>query len=93
MSVDLETVPNGFEGLIKLGRRRPHLLLTDLVMPGMDGFQMLAALQILESPMAMSDVVVTAQARLCTKPLSVATLGKLLPERLPGIGGRTGQAL
>lgn len=36
---------DGYEALIALGRQRPHILITDLQMPNMDGFQMLAAIQ------------------------------------------------
>jgi excisionase family DNA binding protein len=35
---------NGFEGLVRIGEDRPDLLITDLHMPGMDGFRMIAAL-------------------------------------------------
>lgn len=35
---------DGFEGLVKLGQHKPHVLITDLNMPGMDGFQMLSSL-------------------------------------------------
>lgn len=36
---------NGFEGLIKAGRFLPELIITDLLMPGMDGFQMIRAMR------------------------------------------------
>ncbi|MDH5649068.1 MAG: response regulator [Gammaproteobacteria bacterium] len=35
---------NGFEGLIRIGQHSPRLVITDLSMPGMDGFQMIKAL-------------------------------------------------
>lgn len=35
----LETATDGYEGLIKVGTFRPHLLILDLRMPGLDGFQ------------------------------------------------------
>src|SRR5437870_4679722 len=34
-----ESAKDGYEGLIKVGTFRPHLLVLDLRMPGMDGFQ------------------------------------------------------
>jgi len=43
--VDLTTATNGFEGLIRIGEMRPDVVITDLVMPGMDGFEMLRALK------------------------------------------------
>lgn len=36
---------DGYEALIALGRQTPDILITDLQMPNMDGFQMLAAIQ------------------------------------------------
>jgi excisionase family DNA binding protein len=39
--VTLTVASNGFEGLIRMGEDRPDVLVTDLLMPGMDGFQML----------------------------------------------------
>lgn len=43
--VELVTATNGFEGLVRIGETRPDLVVTDLVMPGMDGFEMLRALK------------------------------------------------
>jgi excisionase family DNA binding protein len=42
--VVLTTATNGFEGLVRIGETRPDIVVTDLVMPGMDGFEMLRAL-------------------------------------------------
>jgi excisionase family DNA binding protein len=35
----IETAGNGVEGLVKVGRFRPDVLLLDQAMPGMDGFE------------------------------------------------------
>lgn len=43
--VELFTATNGFEGLMRIGEVRPDVVVSDLVMPGMDGFEMLRALQ------------------------------------------------
>lgn len=43
--VELFTATNGFEGLVRIGEMRPDIVVTDLVMPGMDGFGMLRALK------------------------------------------------
>jgi excisionase family DNA binding protein len=43
--VTLSTAANGFEGLVRIGELQPDIVVTDLVMPGMDGFQMLHALK------------------------------------------------
>lgn len=43
--VELSTAVNGFEGLLRIGQLRPDLVVTDLNMPGMDGFQMVRSLK------------------------------------------------
>lgn len=45
MPIALRMVNNGLEGLLEIGRQPPDLLLTDLVMPELDGFAMLNALR------------------------------------------------
>ncbi|ATX79525.1 DNA binding domain-containing protein, excisionase family [Mariprofundus aestuarium] len=44
LPLDVRYAANGFIGLMEIGRRRPDLLVTDLFMPYMDGFQMLRSL-------------------------------------------------
>lgn len=43
--VELTTAVNGFEGLVRVGEIRPDMIVTDLNMPGMDGFQMVRSLK------------------------------------------------
>jgi excisionase family DNA binding protein len=45
LPVDVTPAANGFEALLRMGQRCPDLLVTDLNMPGMDGFKMITALQ------------------------------------------------
>ena len=45
LPIELITAVNGFEGLLRIGEVRPDLVITDLNMPGMDGFQMLQTLK------------------------------------------------
>ena len=63
LPIELRTATNGFEALLKIGQSCPDLLLTDLNMPGMDGFRMIASLhsvgQLYEQLMI---IVVTALA-------------------------------
>jgi len=53
------TARDGMEALLRLGMARPDLLILDLVMPQMDGFQMLAMLQNMPELSGMTSVVVT----------------------------------
>lgn len=43
--VELISAGNGFEGLLRIGQKRPHMVVTDLKMPFMDGFEMLRAIK------------------------------------------------
>ncbi|OYU43962.1 MAG: excisionase [Burkholderiales bacterium PBB4] len=45
MPLELTTATNGFEALVRIGEVQPDVVITDLNMPGMDGFQMLHALK------------------------------------------------
>jgi excisionase family DNA binding protein len=42
--ITVQTASNGYAALLELGRQRPQVLVTDLMMPGMDGFEMLRSL-------------------------------------------------
>ena len=42
--IELRTAHDGVEGLIKFGERQPQVLITDLLMPGLDGFHLLSTL-------------------------------------------------
>ncbi|MGD9787248.1 MAG: response regulator [Sulfuricellaceae bacterium] len=53
------TASNGFEGLIEIGKSSPDLLITDLKMPGMDGFELLRHLKRDPRHQGMHIVVVT----------------------------------
>jgi excisionase family DNA binding protein len=41
--IDVRSAKNGFEGLVLIGQFRPHVVIADLNMPGMDGFRMIQA--------------------------------------------------
>jgi excisionase family DNA binding protein len=43
--LELTLAVNGFDGLLCIGKRTPDVIITDLNMPGMDGFEMLRALK------------------------------------------------
>jgi excisionase family DNA binding protein len=87
----METAANGFEGLLRIGTFRPDVLLLDLGMPGMDGFEICR--QIKRDPLIHDTKVVVMAARsldaeLCAmeagadgilfKPLEAAAVHRLL---------------
>ena len=44
-----ELAVDGKEGLRKFGERKPHLVLTDINMPGLDGHDVISALKVLHA--------------------------------------------
>lgn len=95
-SIVLETAADGFEGLVKLGQNRPDLLITDLNMPGMDGFKMMQHLRKMPGLQDLEIVVVTAlrpdqikdhgglpkDIRVFSKPVPFDELEALISERI-----------
>lgn len=59
-NVNLEIASNGFEGLISLGSKSPNLLVTDLAMPGINGFDLVRHLVHSEQFSNLDIVAVTA---------------------------------
>lgn len=60
LPLQLVTADNGFEGLMRVGEARPDLLITDLNMPGIDGFRMIRTLCADPSSATMELIAVTA---------------------------------
>jgi len=96
LPVQLITAVNGFEGLVRVGEYKPDLLITDLNMPGMDGFRMIRSLRANADFNAMEIVAVTAlgreeiadrgglppDVRVFTKPVPFSELERLVRGRL-----------
>ncbi len=51
---------DGFEGLLMIGRLSPQIVIADLNMPGMDGFQMIRSLE--ESSTELELIVITGMS-------------------------------
>jgi excisionase family DNA binding protein len=45
LPIRLVTAENGYEGLMRIGELQPNLIITDLIMPGLDGFDMIHSLR------------------------------------------------
>ena len=60
LAIELQSVPSGFDALLRIGAARPDLLITDLRMPGIDGFEMLRALKASGAISELEIIVVTA---------------------------------
>ena len=58
-NINIVTANDGYEGLIQIGKTRPSIIITDLKMPNMDGFQMIKALKNMPELSECTIVVVT----------------------------------
>jgi excisionase family DNA binding protein len=72
--VTIYTAPNGYEGLVMVGEAAPRLLVCDLRLPGVNGFQIVRALCAMERYKEMHVVVVSGLA-----PEEIAAHGSLPP--------------
>lgn len=79
----LRIVDNGFEGLLQVGQKRPDILIADLMMPGMDGFEMIRHLRANPDYSAMDIIVVSAIDRdeivQHDLPANITIFGKPIP--------------
>lgn len=59
LPIELRLVASGFDGLLEIGHQQPDLLISDLVMPGLDGFAMISKLRSVTRLAEMDIVVIT----------------------------------
>lgn len=74
--LDVIKASNGFEALIKIGEAKPDLLISDLSMPGMDGFRMIRTLRADSAYGNMAIIVISGLDRATIKSMG-------LPEDIP----------
>lgn len=83
LPVKLRIVSNGFEGLLQVGQQMPDILIADLMMPGMDGFEMIKQLRTKPEFSPMDIIVVSAidtgEVRERGIPSDVTVFGKPIP--------------
>lgn len=97
LPIDIATASNGFEALLKIGESCPDVLLTDLAMPGMDGFRMIGALQLVGKTYEQIMIIVVtampadeiercgplpAQVQVFPKPVSYGALQGIMRDLL-----------
>ncbi|MBI3765404.1 MAG: response regulator, partial [Ignavibacteriales bacterium] len=59
-SADVITTDDGYEALLLIGERKPHVVLLDLKMPKIDGFQVLDLLKSRKKDNTMKIIVLSA---------------------------------
>jgi len=83
LPIKLRIVANGFDGLLQVGQHVPDILIADLLMPGVDGFEMIRNLRANPALSRMDIIVVSAIEReeIIQKglPSDVTVMGKPIP--------------
>lgn len=64
MKYDVHTAKNGIEALVNLGGKKYDLLLLDVMMPGLSGYELLRRIRLKLSPEELPVILVTAKSQL-----------------------------
>ena len=83
MDLDVVKANNGFEALIRIGEERPDQLVSDLNMPGMDGFRMIRTLREDSGSAGMSMIVVSGLDRATIKAMGLPADIPVFPKPVP----------
>lgn len=81
----VSSATDGYSGLLSIGRSTPDLVVSDLQMPGMDGFRMIRHLRASPEPFFVDVIAVTALSRADVEkqgglPIDVPVLSKPVDE-------------
>ena len=83
LDLDLIKANNGFEALIRIGENKPDLLVSDLNMPGMDGFRMIRTLREDTGTQDMQVIVVSGLDRGTIKAMGLPGDIPVFPKPVP----------
>jgi len=83
LDLDVVKANNGFEALIRIGESRPDLLVSDLNMPGMDGFRMIRTLREDTGTAGMNVIVVSGLDRGTIKAMGLPSDIPVFPKPVP----------
>ncbi|WP_306395835.1 response regulator [Telluria beijingensis] len=83
LDLDIVKANNGFEALIRIGERRPDLLVSDLSMPGMDGFRMIRTLREDAGTAGMNMIVVSGLDRATITAMGLPSDIPVFPKPVP----------
>lgn len=96
LPLTVNAAEDGFAALVYIGETQPDLLLTDLVMPGMDGYRMIRHLRAMPESRLIEIIAITSHdaktvaeggllppdVPVITKPLSFTELRSLIEQRM-----------
>lgn len=96
LPVEIHTAVNGIEGLLRIGQFRPNVLISDLLMPNMDGVEMISQLRSNPEYETMTIVVITSldpdeikergglpgNVKLFSKPIPFEQIEAIVRERI-----------
>ena len=84
-NADILTSDDGYEALLLIGERKPHVVLLDLKMPKIDGFQVLELLKTRKKDNSMKIVVLSAYVDSQVRQRLNSTVADLILEKGKGV--------